>query len=399
MKILLILALSFYSTNIFAEDFSWSEFTPKGRGYKPGETPVIYSKDHGIRKKELKKRILFAVDPRSFQFQDHRGKGKLNILVFGDPGTGKRDQYIVAKKMHQECKKLRCDFGLILGDNIYPKGLKYSKGNTLSKTDMAQLNQKFELPYKDFHHFDFWLVPGNHDWMGDIQLAIDYTRKSVRWKMPYTNYAIPRLPSWIKIQGLDTTRIEQLKANSSHVTEQIIHGNKKYEGKTGLIDDSKKYYFCKSKGWKILFGHHGIYTSGRHGKLDSQNYFSYINPFRKMGWNRNMKKKLLPFIKQCGVQIYMVGHDHHQEHIKAIDRKTKKVIYHQILQGSAGKVRESFEVKHPEFETLSKKDWYGFSILTFTPDKVHVRYFGYPPGHPERYSMYYDSYIYKKDFK
>ncbi len=118
-----------------------------------------------------------------------------------------------------------------------------------------------------------------------------------------------------------------------------------------------------------------------------------------MGWNRNMKKKLLPFIKQCGVQIYMVGHDHHQEHIKAIDRKTKKVIYHQILQGSAGKVRESFEVKHPEFETLSKKDWYGFSILTFTPDKVHVRYYGYPPGHPERYSMYYDTYIYKKDFK
>ena len=394
MKIF-FLALIIFSAH--AEEFSWSEFTPEGRGYSPGEQPVLYTRERGNRNKELKRRILFAVDPRTFQFRDHRRKRELNILVFGDSGTGKKDQIIVAKKMFAECQKLSCDFALVLGDIIYEDGLINSDGKVISKTDMWQLNKKFELPYQDFKYFDFWLVPGNHDWRGDIQLSINYTQKSVRWKMPYTHYEVPRLPKWIKIYGLDTTRIEQLEPTSANMMEQITHGKIKYKAKAGLVDEPYKTDFCRSKGWKVLFGHHGIYTSGRHGRLDAGNYLSYINPFRKKGWNRNMKRKLLPFIKKCGVQLYLVGHDHHQEYIKAIDPRTKKVIYHQILQGTAGKVRESFEVKHPEYKSLSKRDWFGFSILTFTPYKVHVRYYGYPPGHPARYSMYFENiYITKK---
>ena len=89
---------------------------------------------------------------------------------------------------------------------------------------------------------------------------------------------------------------------------------------------------------KILFGHHGIYTSGRQGKYDMVKPWRNLRFRRKKGQNRYMRKKLLPFIKSCGVQILAVGHDHHQEHIKAIDPKTKKLIFHQILQGARGQI-------------------------------------------------------------
>ncbi|RLA62751.1 MAG: hypothetical protein DRQ88_13250 [Epsilonproteobacteria bacterium] len=377
----------------YGESFSWSKYVPKEGRLKPKPSRINH------RKRDLKKRPLYAVDPNSFRFKDHRRKKELTVLIFGDSGRGESDQYLVGRMMYEKCKEERCDFALLLGDIIYPSGISHTKkGEMLSRKDMYQINKKFELPYKDFHSFDFWMIPGNHDWYGDVQHAINYTQKSVRWKMPYNHYEIPWLPKWIRMYGLDTTRIERLDHKSGLVKEQMETANKKYLAKTGLVDEQGRN-FCSSKGWKILFGHHGIYTSGRHGKLDMVNIFRNLNPRRVKGVNKYMRQKLYPFIKYCGVQILAAGHDHHQEHIKAIDPKTGKMVFHQILQGAAATSRKTEKVNHPEYKSLVTSSMLGFSILTFTPDKVHVKYFGYPKDHPEEFKMYYETNIYKKDFK
>jgi len=380
-----------------AGDFSWAKYVSKDHDL--GSISRTRIGEGSARRKDLKKRTLNAVDPNSFRFKDHRRKKVLNVLVFGDSGTGKEDQYLVAQRMYEECQKEGCDFSIITGDIIYPTGFSNSrKGERLSRKDHYQVNKKFELPYQQFKSFDFWLTPGNHDWYGDLQQSINYTQKSVRWKMPYNHYELPWLPRWIRMYGLDTTRWERLDTDSGLVAQQMERANKRYASGSGLADEQKNS-FCSSNGWKILFGHHGIYTSGRHGRLDMAKPYRILNPFRQKGENKNMKKKLLPFIKKCGVQLFLVGHDHHQEHIKAFDRKTKKLVFHQILQGAGGMIRKTYKTKHPEFKTLAKSSMFGFSILTFTPDKVRVRYYGYPKGKPADFKMYHDASIYKKDYR
>ena len=266
-----------------------------------------------------------------------------------------------------------------------------SSGTTLSERDKNQLLKKFERPYQEFGDFDFWLVPGNHDWYGDIQFSIYYTLESQRWKMPYNHYEIPWLPNWIRFYGLDTTRIEYLDYESGLVKEQMESANKSFNAKT--MEEDLNDSFCGFHGWKVIFGHHGIYTSGRHGKVDSVNVLKNLNPFRKAGVNRYMKEKLFPFFKKCRAHLFLVGHDHHQEHLKAYSAKGKKTLFHQIIQGAAGKLRSVNDVDHPEFKSLFKRAWFGFSILTFTPESIKIRFFGYPKGHPEKYSKIYESLI------
>lgn len=181
----------------YAGIFSWSKNVSK-EGPIPGRGPASLGE-------VFETKVLKAVDPNSFRFNDHRRKKKLTVLVFGDSGTGEKDQYQVANRMHEECQKEGCDFGILLGDIIYPNGIEDSLRNIISSSDLDSINRKFEKPYKSFGDFDFWLVPGNHDWYGDVQLSINYTLKSTRWKMPYNHYEIPWLPKWLSMYGLDTT--------------------------------------------------------------------------------------------------------------------------------------------------------------------------------------------------
>jgi hypothetical protein len=109
-----------------------------------------------------------------------------------------------------------------------------------------------------------------------------------------------------------------------------------------------------------------------------------------------MKENLLPFIKSCGVQVLAVGHDHHQEYIKARDPNTKKVVYYQILQGAAGKSRKTERVKHPEFESIVRSSDFGFSIMTITPE---IKYYGYPEGKPQKFKMFFQTEILLNEFK
>src|SRR5262245_20490028 len=65
----------------------------------------------------------------------------VRFIAMGDTGQANEAQYQVAAAIKQVCDADRCDFGLLLGDNIYSDG-------PTSGTD-TQFNDKFELPYAD----------------------------------------------------------------------------------------------------------------------------------------------------------------------------------------------------------------------------------------------------------
>ena len=130
------------------------------------------------------------------------------LLVFGDSGTGSAKQRRVAEAMAQACREAGCDAALVLGDLIYPRGVK--------SLDDRRFRTHFEEPYAALGPFPFWMAPGNHDHkrVGSVDAQIAYSRsgRSLRWRMPATHYAVEGLPDWLHIYSLDTKPIAERSA-------------------------------------------------------------------------------------------------------------------------------------------------------------------------------------------
>jgi len=283
---------------------------------------------------------------------DHRERDRLRLLVFGDSGTGKDDQRKVAGHMAQECAaRGGCDLALMLGDNIYGHGVARSRERDGRVVFDVKFAERFERVYQDLGRLDFWAIAGNHDWYSaeSVDAQIAYTRHSERWRFLAHDYAVPLLPSWIRIYGLDTTKLER--------------------GRDGGQVERARGALCGGGGWKILIGHHPLYSSGWHGNARGE-YPKMIDPL------------LEPLLEACGVHFYLSGHDHHQEHLSAPG-------FEQIVQGAAGKLRDVNRIarRSPGVEQLGAASLFGFALLEATAERLEVRFFGYGPG--RRYSAWH----------
>ncbi len=256
-------------------------------------------------------------------------KRVITILLFGDSGTGKKPQYQLGQTMYRACQQRECDFALMLGDNIYPDGTHHAFD--------SQYRTKFENAYEPFGRFDFWTILGNHDYRANTTSQIDYTWFSPRWRMPQRYYSIPHLPPWLHIFGSDTNTLIKKQDNTQ-------------------IEEMKKR-LCKNEGWKFIFGHHPMYSTG----------------FR--GSEPKLWKVMDPLIKKCQLHGLFSGHDHHQEHIKVKN-------FDQFIQGAAGKVPEwwryalEFNVTQSrDFEEKYRLNDRGFAIMNITPYKYQIEFF------------------------
>jgi tartrate-resistant acid phosphatase type 5 len=247
---------------------------------------------------------------------------EVTFLVFGDSGTGKPEQAALGEKMYEACRSAGCSFALVLGDNIYEFGV-------VSALE-TKFQTHFEKPYEKFGRFDFWVVAGNHDHRGSVRAAIEHSSFSDRWRMPFYHYAVPGLPEWVSIYGLDTEKIDTVQAQ---LAERAL---------------------CGKRGWRFLFGHHPIHSNGGHGG------------------DGDTTRTILPVIRKCGVQAYFAGHDHHQEHISAPG-------FEQFLQGAAAKLRE-VKKKTYKPETGLKQNFavseMGFAIVHLTETRMQVTFHG-----------------------
>ncbi len=202
------------------------------------------------------------------------------FIFMGDTGTGDRNQYSVGEGVERFCRIQVCDIGILLGDNIYPKGVK-------SISD-EQWESKFEKPYRDLV-FKFYAALGNHDHYGKWQAQVEY--KSPRWAMPDRYYKLQFANAAVFV--IDTHVIDE---NQAAWLDQVLGE-----------DDSKL---------KIVAGHHPIYSEGSHGD------------------DADTKRIVLPLLKKHGVRLYMNGHDHDQQVILRDD------IYY-VTAGAGGKLRDA----------------------------------------------------------
>ena len=281
-----------------------------------------------------------------FEVTDLRNRQKLVILVFGDGGTGDAGQYRVGQAMYEVCRERRCDFALMLGDNIYEDGIKVKSRDSVDasyREIISQFDEKFEKPYKSFADipgFHFWVTLGNHDYRKNAFVAmLTYSEFSSLWRFPTFHYEIPLLPEWIQIYALHTDTDERRDLN-------------------GLQIASAKKALCDGRNpdrWKLVFGHQPAYNSGHH-RGDS-----------KEERTRSLIEK--PLFRECGVHVYLAGHAHHQEHLTAQG-------FEQVIQGAAGKSKgKNNPPKQPSLTQRHFSRNFGFAVVELDPTRIRMDFY------------------------
>ncbi|MBD2521523.1 metallophosphoesterase [Nostoc sp. FACHB-133] len=192
----------------------------------------------------------------------------LRFVSVADTGTGAKGQYAVAGAMNAYHKQNPYDLVVLAGDNIYNNG------------EMEKISAVFERPYQPLlkQGVKFQACLGNHDIRtanGDLQV------KYVGFNMKGRYYTFKR--NQVQFFALDT------------------NGNADWKNQLTWLE---KELSISNAPWKVVFGHHPIYSSGQYGS------------------NPDFIKTFTPLFKKYGVQLYINGHEHNYERTRAIDGTT-----------------------------------------------------------------------------
>ena len=157
----------------------------------------------------------------------------VRVLAFGDYGDGSAAQKQVAGAMLRYHQERPFDFAITLGDNFYPAGMD-SPTDPRWDTWWSALYDPLKVP--------FYVSMGNHDWNQSDSPAAEilFSQRSPSWRLPAAYYTFEAGP--VQFFALDTDIISE--AQLRWLTQEL--------------DRSRAT-------WKVVYGHHPIYSAGQHG--------------------------------------------------------------------------------------------------------------------------------------
>lgn len=198
--------------------------------------------------------------------------GPLRVLAFGDFGTGSADQERVARGM---AKQAPYHLGITLGDNFYRRGL--------NSPTHPRWQSRWENLYS-LLNIRIYATLGNHDYLDDASPDAEMERSSLSrtWCLPQPSYTFIAGP--VQFFAIDTDPIERKLPCARRGAAWL---------KKALADSKAT--------WKIVYGHHPIYTNGDHGE--------------DLGFIPEIKRQLLPVLREKA-DVYLAGHDHDLQALK-----------------------------------------------------------------------------------
>lgn len=243
----------------------------------------------------------------------------LEFCVVGDTGTAEPAQYQVADALHKSgCKTI-----LHTGDVIYERGVK-------SENDQQWVT-KFEDPYQDLilGGTEFYMSMGNHDhsagkkeFIKDVHTS--YADKNFFYKFPHLYYDF-KIGSACFV-AVDTERFDDEQQRNV----KSLFSN------------------LKNCSWTIVFGHHPIVSSGKHGNAKPKS---------------NVNLKLKPLLEQYA-DVYFAGHDHNLADEGYVGSNN----FRQIVSGAGAKLRPVKSCK--ETKCLFSKSTLGFVKVYLSETKM-----------------------------
>jgi acid phosphatase len=262
-----------------------------------------------------------------FVVENFRDSVAVRFLVVGDWGTGASFQKRVAAAMASRADSTKPAFILSMGDNIYNSGV--------SSVDDPQWKTKFEDIYTaPSLQLPWYAILGNHDYRGNVQAQIDYSRRNPRWNMPARYY----------------TLVKQIDPLTS-VEFFMIDTDPMNRGVTAEIDEQKvwlKRRLDSSKAhWKIAIGHHMIRSHGGYGDQDY------------------MIRHIKPLLDSAHVDLYMCGHDHDLQYLKAPEDA-----FYCLISGAGGEGRVTSYGANTIFAATNG----GFNVVAITRERIYIEF-------------------------
>jgi predicted phosphodiesterase len=260
---------------------------------------------------------------------------KLTFFVIGDWGrNGEYFQIPVAESMADLAKKQKTAFVINTGDAFYPNGVQ-SVNDPLWKYAFEDIYKQHSL------QCEWYGVLGNHDYYGNPQAQLDYSKVSRRWRMPSRYYTFAK----------DNVRFVFIDSNP-FIEKYQAH--KKGYSDLGKQNVSKQWRWiertlAKSKEkWKVVVGHHPVYSAGMHGD------------------NPELIKRLKPILEKYKVDAYFAGHDHDLQH-----HMENGVNY--FVSGAGSEVRDIVN-RTPRTQYAEKVA--GFAKVDVTNDSMVIKFYG-----------------------
>lgn len=272
--------------------------------------------------------------------QNEISKGDINLIVASDLGrNGYYDQKTVAATMGETADRIGPDAVLSLGDTHHYGGVQ-SVDDPLWMTNYELIYSHPELMV------DWYAVCGNHEYRGDTQAVIDYSKKSRRWNMPGRYFArtFEDKGTSLKVVFIDTAPlIDKYRRNSETYPDA---GRQDAEAQLQWLE---KTLSEATEDWIVVVGHHPIYAFT--DKSESE--------------RTDMQKRVDTILRKHKVDMYICGHLHNYQHIR---RPGSDIDYVVNTSGSKSRVPEKTE------GTVFCSDAPGFSVLTAdrTSLKLHL---------------------------
>ncbi len=243
-----------------------------------------------LKCRDLKKGFLFIIVIVAAAGRSFAADG-ISFIAIGDWGRqGSENQTAVAEQMSVWAMDNKANFVISLGDNFYENGVT-STGDPLWRVSFEDVytSQYLQIPW--------YAALGNHDYHGNVQAQIDYSKSSSRWKMPARFYAFTEKlddGSTVLFVIMDTSPISRSDDESKTLFSEDIT----------KIDNNIQYNWMDSvlthtdAKWKIVCGHHPVISGGYHGG------------------QVEMQQEVEPVFVKDKVDAYICGHDHDMQHLK-----------------------------------------------------------------------------------
>lgn len=296
---------------------------------------------------------------------------KIGFIAIGDAGVHKDTQLRVASAVGSWCARTdkQCDFGLYLGDNFYESGLPDDQ----VEAESLWL-ERFALPYAHLT-FPFYVAMGNHDYSfhgrgrPDWQKVENYQRfhnKSApsdrfsgKWQFPSAFYNFSAGNAMF--MALDT--------------QQLLYG-RNVDLQQKLFESSYEAALDQGLRFRVMFGHHPIYSNGSHGNAGDYGYGTALGKIKEQKDGSYIKRfyQSKSFGEQSlcqHVDLFISGHDHN---LQLINRNQEQCPGLYIVSGVGGKVSKLYRTaaEEVEAETLWQKSSLGFSYIEIEGDKISI---------------------------
>lgn len=308
----------------------------------------------------------------------------------------------VGKAMAALCQQRDCEFGIQLGDNIYPDGADADDG----KDDQKRMNDLILGPllplFEQAPELIVYSALGNHDWKSSrkgVELQTQWMAKQDQFHMDekgYYSYIKGEPGNDVEFFVLDTNMLLSgqtfyeipLNPDGSEGDLALALANgtaelEEHDAHEGPIDGEDKLQLqwlekslSQSKAkWKIVYGHHILWSIG--GTKYSEGHV--------------LRQLLMPTLCQYS-DAYIAGHEHDLELLtddcSLYPETNRNEPLPLIISGAASKMRGKHtpladyqEKTYPEYELLWSKSFvWGFAHIEIDNevDQLKVDFFSTP---------------------